>query len=364
MQLFECDVCGQAIFFDNVRCERCGSEFGFVAESLRLAALAPQDDGNWRVSETPTPYQRCANAVYESCNWLVPAVAASAYCLACRFNRTVPDLSDPASLLLWRKIELAKHRLIYQLLRFALPLKPKIEGHADGLAFDFLSDPDPSFRESTAVMTGHADGLITLNIREADDVERERARQSMAEPYRTLIGHFRHEIGHYYWQWLIHPTERLDACRALFGDDRRDYGDALARHYAEGPPPDWRERHVSSYAACHPWEDFAETWAHYMHIVDTLDTAAAFGISLSPRVSRARYLSAAISFDPYTAEDFDALVAAWLPVVVAVNALNDSMGQPSLYPFVLTPPVIDKLRFVHETIRPLAPPGAARPATG
>ena len=358
MQLFECDACGQAIFFDNVRCERCGSELGFIAEALRLAALAPRADGGWRISASPSPYRRCANAVHRSCNWLVPADAASPYCLACRFNRTVPDLADPANLPLWQKIEFAKHRLIYQLIRFGLPLQPKTEGRADGLAFDFLSDPDPSFRDSQAVMTGHADGLITLNIREADDVERETARQSMAEPYRTLIGHFRHEIGHYYWQWLIQPTARLAACRELFGDDRRDYGDALARHYAEGPPADWRERHVSAYATSHPWEDFAETWAHYMHIVDTLDTAAAFGMSLSPKVDRARYLSAAIAFDPYLADDFDTLISAWLPTAVAVNALNDSMGQPSLYPFVLTAPVIDKLRFIHRTIRPLAPTSA------
>jgi hypothetical protein len=217
------------------------------------------------------------------------------------------------------------------------------------LAFDFLSSgPTPS--AAPPVLTGHADGLITLNLAEADDAERERQRHQMGEPYRTLLGHFRHEIAHYYWSRLIARSDRLDEFRNIFGDERKDYGTALQQHYANGPPPDWHEHYVTSYASSHPWEDFAETWAHYFHMVDTLETAAAFGITVHAKLAKSADLATKIDFDAYRAE-MDRIIAAWLPLTFAVNSINRSMGLTDLYPFILTPAVILKLTFVHDRIR-------------
>ena len=277
----------------------------------------------------------------------MPADGPHAYCRACRLNRTIPDLGVFGNLALWLRLEAAKHRLVYGLLRLELPVVSKFDDPRRGLAFDFLTGANASFREGPQVTTGHAAGLITIDVAEADDAERERHRRDMAEPYRTLLGHFRHEIGHYYWERLVRNGVWHAAFRDMFGGEHRDYAAALGAHYANGPPTDWRERHVSAYAAAHPLEDFAETWAHYLHIVDTLETANAFGLRIHPRAGRNPVLATAIDFDPYRGRDFDALIAAWLPLTYAVNSLNNSMGQPDLYPFVLSPTVMGKLRFVH-----------------
>jgi hypothetical protein len=258
----------------------------------------------------------------------------------------VPDLSNPDYLGRWRELEIAKHRLFYSLIRWKLPVKTRAEDPAHGLIFNFLAD-DPGQR----VMTGHDNGLITIALTEADDIEREKRRLEMREAYRTLLGHFRHEVGHYFWDVLVRDRGKLDACRAAFGDDTIDYGEALQRHYAAGPPPDWRAHFVSAYAATHPWEDFAETWAHYLHIIDTLEMASAFGIEVRPAADRSGGLSAHIAFDPYETEDFDAIVNAWLPFTFAMNSINRAMGMRDLYPFVLSPAVIEKLRFVHQLVQ-------------
>ena len=247
-------------------------------------------------------YQFCANAQHNVCNWLVNTDQAEAFCAACRHNRTIPDLTNPENLLHWRKIEFAKHRLFYTLLRLRLPLATRLED-PNGLGFDFLSNPIGAAAAHSRVMTGHASGLITLNVAEADDPERERQRKSMGEPYRTLLGHFRHEIAHYYWDRLVAESPRIDEFRRLFGDEREDYEASLQRHYTNGPAPDWPERFVTSYASSHPWEDFAETWAHYFHMIDTLETAFAFGMRLRPKVAKGADLSAAIDFDPYVVRD-------------------------------------------------------------
>ena len=276
----------------------------------------------------------------------MPADGPEAFCTACRHNRTIPALSLPENLERWRRLEVAKRRLFYTLLRLRLPLTKRPED-PEGLAFDFLSDDGPS---APPVMTGHASGLITINIAEADDVERERRRTGMGEPYRTLLGHLRHEVGHHYWTVLVERSPdpgTIERFRGLFGDERVDYGEALKRHYAQGAPPDWPERFISAYASAHPWEDWAETWAHYLHMVDTLETAGAFGISTRPKVSRGAEIATTVDFDPHGDGDLEQLIGAWLPLTFAVNSLNRSMGQPDLYPFVIPPAVIGKLAFVH-----------------
>jgi hypothetical protein len=369
LKLFECQNCGHLLFFENTRCERCQHVLGYLAERTMLSALdndGTSAEGNrWRAMAEPgRVFRFCANAAYDACNWLIPDDRSDIFCRACRLNRTIPDLGAPDNLLRWRRLEAAKHRLVYSLLRFGLPLVGKIEDPGRGLAFDFLSESGSMLYETPPVMTGHARGLITIDVAEADDAERERHRQNMVEAYRTLPGHFRHEVGHYYWDRLVRDGVWHNAFREMFGDERLDYAAALERHYAAGPPPDWRAAFISAYASAHPWEDFAETWAHYLHIVDTLETAAAFGLKIDPKTMQNGHrnpehvagpgLKMEIGYDPYREDAFDRLMADWLPLTYAVNSLNQSMGQPDLYPFVLAPSVVGKLRFVHGLVRAAA----------
>jgi hypothetical protein len=340
MKIFACQNCGQLLHFENTGCMRCGLGLGFLPASLSLSALTPDGEAFLAMADGAR-WKLCGNAGAAICNWLVPADSPDAFCPACALNRTIPDLAAPGNLQRWQALEAAKRRLVYALLRLRLPLESKA-ADGRGLAFAFLADAGPD----QPVMTGHQDGLVTVNVAEADPAERERRRVELGEPYRTLLGHLRHEVGHYYWDVLVRDGGRIDAARAVFGDERADYRAALARHYREGAPAGWERGHVSAYATMHPWEDFAETWTHYLHMVDTLDTAASFGLAVEPVVGDDPSL-AAIAFDPYGAEGFDPLVTAWLPLTVAVNSLNRSMGQPDLYPFTLTPGTIEKLRFVH-----------------
>jgi hypothetical protein len=347
MQLFECQNCGHPLYFENTTCESCGLRLGFLPPLEKVSALQP-DGELWRALAAPKErFRFCNNAQYAVCNWLIPADSPEQYCAACRYNRTIPDLSVPGNLAHWRMIEIAKHRLFYTLLKLELPLATRADD-PDGLAFDFIAaPPGPA---GAPVMTGHANGLITINLAEADDVERERQRNQMGEPYRTLLGHFRHEIAHYYWSRLIENSNRLQEFRDLFGDEQQDYVRALQTHYANGPPADWPTHFVTAYASAHPWEDFAETWAHYFHMVDTLETAHAFGLIVRPRVSKGADLATRIDLDAHHAA-MDRLIEAWLPLTFAVNSINRSMGLRDLYPFVLSPTVIAKLTFVHDRIR-------------
>jgi hypothetical protein len=293
-------------------------------------------------------YRLCENAYACGCNWLVDMEDQSPFCLCCRHNRTVPNLMAPNNREAWAKIEKAKRQLFYSLLRWDLPMPTRSEDFSRGLAFDLLADG------AQKVMTGHEDGLITLNIAEADDAERESRRVAMAEPYRTLLGHLRHEIGHYFWDRLVRDEGRQESFRAVFGDEWLDYDAALQRHHANGAPADWANAFISAYATSHPFEDFAETWAHYMHIVDTLETANAFGLSVKPRDADDEHLRIYVVFDPYRDGGIDDLVGAWTPVTVALNCLNRSLGQPDVYPFVLSKPGIEKLGFIHELTREVA----------
>jgi hypothetical protein len=339
MKLFNCQNCGQPLYFENHQCPSCGRRLGYLPAQANVAALV-EDGELWRTPIAPGLFRLCANAAHEVCNWLIAPDSGEAFCAACRHNRTIPDLAVPGNLEHWRKVETAKRRLFYTLLRLGLPLATKSE-REDGLAFDFL------VAVGSPVLTGHSDGLITINLAEADDAEREKTRGRMGEPYRTLLGHFRHEIAHYYWDRLVRDAAAIEDFRAVFGDERADYNGALQRHYAEGAPSDWPERFVTAYASAHPWEDFAETWAHYFHMVDTLETAAAFGLALAPHTTAP--LDARIDFDPHQAA-LPRLIDAWLPLSFAANALNRSMGLADLYPFVPTPAVIVKLAYVHDLV--------------
>ncbi|WP_062210107.1 putative zinc-binding metallopeptidase [Aureimonas sp. AU12] len=350
MKLFSCPACDQVLFFNNTRCERCGHALGYEPRQNRLLALEPAGDAWVSVGykSAGDHWVYCDNHRYNVCNWLIPAGSGEKYCLADRHNMMVPDLSNPRNQALWAKMEAAKHRLFYTLLRLKLPLYTRDE-HREGLGFKFLAD-DPNSPKK--VMTGHEDGVVTVALAEADDLERETRRNAMGEPYRTLLGHFRHEVGHWYWDILVRDGgDALEACRAVFGDDTEDYGEALKRHYANGPKANWQEEFVSAYAGSHPWEDFAETWAHYLHIVDTLEVGGSFGMTIHPRLDRDGILTTDLDFDVYGEETtIEEIADGWLAISQALNSMNRAMGLSDLYPFVLSPAVIRKLGFIHDLV--------------
>lgn len=347
MQLFKCQSCQQVLYFENTVCEKCGHRLGYLPDIGQLSAVEPEGR-NWIALANPvTRYRFCANWEQNACNWMVYAEAGEPYCLTCRHNRTIPDISIPENHRKWQRIEEAKRRLFYSLVKLQLPMPTAASRDPEPLVFDFLTDS----QNGPKVMTGHDNGVITISLSEADDTTREAERASMGELYRTLLGHFRHEVGHYYWDKIVRDGGEVENFRAVFGDERIDYGDALSRHYHQGPPAEWQENYVSAYAAMHPWEDWAETWAHYMHIVDTLEMAEAFGIKIDPAIANDPALQTEISFDPYRVANVGTLVETWLPLTYAVNCLNRSMGQPDLYPFVIPQMVIDKMSYIHKLIR-------------
>lgn len=357
MKLFNCDHCHNLSYFDNARCTHCGATLGFLPSELRLAAMEPVGE-YWQVlgDSSGRRWRQCRH--YRElgvCNWMVAAEDTEEFCLACRLNRTIPDLSVEGNLQLWQKLEQEKRRLVYSLLRLNLPLESRQQNPA-GLAFDFLADTTPAFNERERVLTGHAQGVITINIAEADPVVRARMRNEMAEPYRTVLGHFRHESGHYYWDRLVWNSPQLQPWRTLFGDERSDYTRALENHYQQGPDADWKQHFVSAYAASHPWEDWAETWAHYLLMVDTLETAHQFGLSTHPLAGPDDSLNLDVQLDAYAEANFGRLFDHWVALTIALNSLNRSMGHEHAYPFVLTQTVRDKLAFVHQLVHH-APPG-------
>jgi hypothetical protein len=350
MKLFECQNCGQLVYFENTQCERCGKPLGFLPNAAIMSALEDSTPGSFTpLVDRHRSVQYCSNREHQTCNWLVDS-GSDPLCSACKLNRTIPDLSVAENRQRWGKIEIAKHRLVYSLMRFGLPVESKSEEPEKGLAFDFLA-PNPGEEEQAKILTGHDHGDITLNVIEGDNAIRAAIREKMGEPYRTLLGHFRHEIAHYYFERLVQGTENYPLFKTVFGDETADYEQALKAYYAGGAPSDWRERYISAYSSAHPHEDWAETFAHYLHMIDTLETAYAFGLRVRPRAGQDGNLSVAIGFDPYIQEDFDAIIDAWLPVTFAVNSINRSMGIDDLYPFVISPAVVDKLKVVHEIIR-------------
>lgn len=343
--------CGNALFFRNTQCLACGAQLGFLPDEGRLASLQPgREPETWIADGRAEPLKFCANRhAAAACNWMMFAANRRSLCVACRLNRTVPDLGDPDNVRYWRRIERAKRRLVSQLLALGLPVRSKVDEDPEhGVMFDFLRSPPGG----PQVMTGHAAGLITLNVEEADDARREAIRHAMREPYRTLLGHFRHEIGHYYWDRLIWDSKWLEPFRALFGDERASYAEALRRNYEDGPPADWAQAHISAYATMHPWEDWAETWAHYLHVVDSLGTALGYEVNLDRDRGRVEPFGRDALFapdDPFAGRYLH-LLNAWVRMTVLLNELARSMGQPDFYPFVLSKPVVAKLQFVQMVV--------------
>jgi len=359
---YQCQ-CGRPVFLRNSECLACHTPLGYIVDRLGVLPLAPgAQAGSYGVFGEPQGrlYARCANFdSAASCNWMLPLRAdgsrdntgglVDGFCLSCSTTRTIPDLSLAENGERWLQLEQAKRRLLSQLLALALPVVTRMADPAHGLAFDFLS----SVQGQPHVMTGHQEGVITLNAEEAEDSVRERIRSELHEPYRTLLGHFRHEIGHYYWDLLVANSRWLGDFRNLFGDERADYGAALRTHYENGPPPDWATHHVTSYASAHPWEDWAETWAHYLHMVDTVDTAVSFGVNaVNVELSRDLFHSDDLwaPQDP-RAEQFLEFLNSWVRLTNVMNELSRSMGQPDAYPFVMPHAVVGKLQFIHQVVQ-------------
>ncbi len=340
MRDFRCPNCGQHLAFENSVCLSCGSALGFSLDDTALLTITSGEDSEHGGAVDSRHYQLCANLHVAECNWLAkvnPNIAAAAeLCTSCKLTRARPNNADTAGLAAFAAAEKAKRRLLVELIDLKLPIINRDQDPEYGLAFDLLSSG------MEKVVTGHHNGVITLDLAESDDVHREQLRISMDEPYRTLLGHLRHEIGHYYFYRLISTSQDyLSRFRALFGDPDTDYGQALNRHYNHGPPAGWKNDYVSSYATMHPAEDWAETFAHYLHIRDTLDTAAAFGFTVSGATFEHRMLGPS---------GFDTIIEMWLPLAWALNMVNRSMGRDDLYPFVLPEPVLKKMRFIHTTI--------------
>ena len=355
MKTFHCQYCGHALFFENVQCLQCESPLAFLPDRLNMAAIETvTEDGQqlWRPrgrgkKVSSARYRLCHNhETQNACNFAVPASDPNVLCVSCRLTRILPDLSQPENPLRWYRLEAAKRRLFYTLAKLGLVATAPQNGQADGPIFEFLAD-----MPGQPVMTGHSQGLITINVAEADDAERVRRREEMREPYRTLLGHFRHESGHYYWDRLVDEGGRLEDFRAVFGDERADYQQALQDHYARGGAlPDWQDNFVSAYASSHPWEDWAETWAHYLHMVDLLETAAGYNTRLTIPGQEEMEVEEVVNPLETGRPDFDLLVEQWVPVTLLVNSLNRSLGQEDAYPFALSGGALEKLRYVHDVI--------------
>jgi len=341
-------TCGSTIYFDNNICLKCSSELGFCPGCRTLTALVATPSGGIRCgrAECGIELLKCYNyAQFQVCNRCVAAegAPAGALCDCCRFNETIPDLTVPGNQVKWYALEAAKRRLFYDLSILGLPYGTEADDARPSLRFDFKADiiPKGNYWRATGlsetVYTGHDAGRITINIREADDIEREKLRVVMNEAHRTLIGHFRHEIGHFYWDALVQGRPDREAeCIQVFGDHNNPtYDIALEAYYRNGPKPNWIESHVSAYATMHPWEDFAETWATYLDMTSTLDTAEHVGFG---------------GVNDPTRADFDQMISRYQTFGLAANEINRNLGLLNLVPEVFMTPVVEKLRYIHELV--------------
>lgn len=340
MKIFQCGNCHHPLFFESYTCENCGHLAGYRDTDRKMLTFGLS--GYSLISDRESiEYKYCKNHEYKVCNWLLEMNDPNDYCSACQLNRTIPNLSDRKNFPKWKNLEIAKHRLIYQLQKLGLLLPSKLR-HEEGLCFDFIAK-----QNNPKIMTGHANGVITILLKEADSVLREQMRMLMSEPYRTLIGHLRHEVGHYFWDRLVYNNQDvIFQFRKLFGDERADYGKALKLYYKQGAPENWQNSFISKYATSHPWEDWAETWAHYLHTMDMVETAHFIGLNMDPPDILRDMVSKA-TIDPYAIQDFNTIIKTSVPIAFAVNSINRAMGIPDVYPFVVTQPIVQKMNFIH-----------------
>ncbi|MFC6998002.1 zinc-binding metallopeptidase family protein [Rufibacter roseus] len=351
MQTFHC-ACGNKLFFENSQCVCCNREVGWCPVCKGIHAMEPNGKGGYTCTNSDCKAQviKCYNySTYNVCNRFVPAQAqpqqnGQCLCNYCQLTKTIPDLSVDGNITKWYQLEVAKRRLLYLLDRVGLPYGSDQENFELPLSFDFKEDAQPSpimgwmgIGQEEKVYTGHADGKITINLREADPVEREKLRVSFGEDHRTLIGHFRHEIGHYYWQLLIQNKDE-ENFKAIFGDhENPSYADAMNQYYQNGPKANWAKGYISAYATMHPWEDFAETWGTYLDMLAVLDTADNSDLLKLPNK------------DLETAQLEDMLLR-YEDLSLKVNEVNRALGLPDLLPETFSKPVVEKLTYIHVLI--------------
>jgi hypothetical protein len=360
MQVFHCLSCGTAVYFENTTCLSCGHELGFIPDLLVISALEECESGVWRALSAPdhhNRYRKCLHFSNEAaCNWMVPIEDPHELCESCRLSRTIPDISQANLRQQWARLEMAKRRLWYSLATLRLPILTREADATQGLCFDFLSDTP-----AKKVTTGHENGVITVNVAEADDAHREVQKARLGESYRTLLGHLRHEIGHFYWDRLIRDSSLIVEFRSLFGDEQLSYADAQATYYKNGPAADWHKHFISAYASMHPWEDWAESFAHYLHMIDVIESGSQFGLSLKAEVSAGA--GEVVTLTTVDDDTFDRAIQAWVPLTYAINSLNRSLGLPDWYPFTMPPEALAKLRFIHRTIKAAVPAASAKART-
>ncbi len=349
MKNFHCGRCGAQIFFESTSCLGCGAMLAYLPLQCRMAGFEAIDGSNrWGClggEGDGGVYKKCANYDnHGTCNCVLEVDDPQELCPSCRQTAVIPSLADARNVAYWRSLESAKRWLLYSLQSMRLnPFAMRPDGSPD-MKFQFME----SGPVDGHILTGHDDGVITINLAEADPVERERHKENMREPYRTLLGHFRHESGHFYFQRLVANSKWIEGFRARFGDERMDYSESLQRYYAEERFNAQYENFISAYASSHPWEDWAETWAHYLHVIDTLETAYSCGLDLKPRWRDEPKLSPAPN--TLTASSFERIGSDWLALSYALNNLNRSMGLPDAYPFMLSETVLEKLAFVHRIV--------------
>lgn len=327
MRTFPC-CCGNLLFFDSTVCLQCGLDTGLCPACQRVAPLVAGKSGRLQCghAECGAALQRCHNYAREQlCNRCLPLTADSpeTLCDYCSLTAVIPDLAVEGNRDRWHRLERAKQRVLYILDLIGLSFRPTNQPDVPTLSFEFKADGQQP------VPTGHEQGCITINIREADDVEREKARVQFGEPQRTLVGHFRHELGHYFWDRLV-KGRRDKECREVFGDERNpSYAEALDRYHANGPIAGWQDNYISAYATMHPWEDFAETFGAYLDMVSVLDTASHF------QVARCKL------------DNLESMIKNYQQVGLIANEFNRDMGLVDLVPEIFVPAVVEKLRFVH-----------------
>lgn len=331
MRRFACERCDHVLAFSAQQCPGCDASIGYLDPERTLRTLAPTSGpAQYRTVDNATPLWRCLNSSW-GCNWMLPAAAGTPWCRSCQMTRGRPDEARPDAIDAWMTAEAAKRRLVHQLDELELPIEVRSPTAPDGLAFDLVDVP------GHGEITGHLDGIITLDLAETDDRHRDDLRRLLGEPFRTVIGHLRHEIGHYYWTRLVAQTDQIADFRQLFGDERQEYRASMEHHYTGGNA-DWDPMtHVTSYAASHPLEDFAESFAHYLHILDALDTTDAYHLTISGTTI-------------HTLGDFNTILDSWRPINAAINAVAETLGTPAIYPFDPTGIVVEKLDFIHRQV--------------
>ena len=333
MKTFTCNTCQSDVYFENVSCVTCGSPLAFIPSTNSVQALKQLENGRYSTQEGHE-YKLCENSLnYGICNEVVDANYSDTLCRSCLYTEVVPNLSQSKNLKYWQKLSIAKRRLLFTLRDLGITPLLKREDRVKGLSFHFLD----ASQEQGTVFTGHEDGRITIVLAEADDAIREKRRVDLGEGYRTLLGHFRHEVGHYYWDRFIQDKGRIQECRSIFGDESADYAKALEVHYQNGPKQDWQKNFITPYAASHPWEDWAETWAHLLHMLDVLQTADAVGLD------RGLQIGANVSIDE--------LIDNWIRLTHILNSLGRSIGTGDMYPFIITPAVEEKMTYIYGVIQ-------------